>query len=159
MSFSKEMYHGFKTCSIINQAGGKMKPKPKNCIVCKKKFQPKVANSVVCGDECRKVRATDYEKNRKRDTSKKSEYMKNYYQEHKSDIKSWRGDYYKKNKEEILEHNKKYRDEHRDEIRVRAQQLYRENIDDRLATRKKYREKNRDRINKWQRENYKEKVK
>ena len=35
--------------------------------------------------------------------------MKKYYKLHKDEIKLWRDNYYKENKERILEHNRKYR--------------------------------------------------
>ena len=98
-----------------------MKPKEKNCVICEKKFKPKVANSLCCSDKCRSTRDAKYEKSRKkrdwaayektrtRDQIKKTAYMKKYYKLHKDEIKLWRDNYYKENKERILEHNRKYR--------------------------------------------------
>ena len=123
----------------------------KDCTICGKPFVPKSWNASVCGPACKKVREVAREKTRTRDKVAQAQYMKNYYQEHKLDIQSYRDGYYKKNKEDILDHNKKYRDEHRDEIRLRAQQLYQDNIDERRATRQTYRQNNREKINRQQR--------
>ena len=76
-----------------------MKPKEKNCVICEKKFKPKVANSLCCSDKCRSTRDAKYEKSRKkrdwaayektrtRDPIKKNAYMKKYYKLHKDEIK------------------------------------------------------------------------
>ena len=67
-------------------------------------------------------------------------------------------EYYKNNKDEILEYDKEYRDKNKDKIKEKAKEYYEENKDIILEYHKEYRENNKDKIAEYDKE-YREKNK
>jgi len=75
----------------------------------------------------------------------RKEYIKQYYQENKEELKIRDKKYYEENKEEIKELNKKYREEHKEEIKLKDKKWYEENKD----KIKEYNEENKDKIKEY----------
>jgi len=76
----------------------------------------------------------------------KKQYMKQYNEEHKDEIKTKKKQYYELNKDEILDYHKQYYELHKDEILDYQKQYYEQHKDEILDYQKQYNELNKDKI-------------
>lgn len=82
---------------------------------------------------------------------------KEYYKKNKERILNHMKEYYKMNKERILEGNKTYRETHKEEISNRRRKFYRENKNKVNSSYRKYRKRNREKILEYSRNRNKKK--
>jgi len=142
------------------------------CVICGKEFEGRSVQQNVCGKECRRKRLLKY--NRQRRASKKTatycvicgrqfdargtamtcgkECSKKRKKEQQIE---WRRQYYKKNREAILERGKRRREDSREYFLIWRRQYYKENRETLLERCRQWQKENREHMQEYRRRMYK----
>ena len=80
------------------------------------------------------------------------EYKKEYYEEHKEEIKEYKKKYQEENKEEIKEYKKKYQEENKEKIKKNKKEYYQENKESINERKKEYYQENKESVNERKKE-------
>ena len=112
-------------------------------------FHKNKSNKYGLGSKCKKCRAEQQKQYYKENRDKILEQCKQYRENNKEYYVEYRKQYYENNKDKILERCKQHYDENRDKIAERHKQHYKENRDKILEQCKQYHEDNRDKISEY----------
>jgi len=133
--------YNFKLYKTVRQNAGEWDMKPHSIFPCVSKLELTIEE-----ERIRQLLTADMNSHSCGSGLAKSEYEKQYREQHRDEITEYNKQYREQHRDEICEQKKQYNEQHRDEIKEKKKQYREQHREEICEKKKQYYEQNRDEI-------------